>query len=92
MGILGDLWVGEYNGHPIEVEGSVGFLVAAFTLSIDHKKVVDTKVTFGETSLRSQIGHDGKDLPVVVRISQGLFGTSAVLEVDGRRMPFERRK
>jgi hypothetical protein len=81
MGLFSTHWLGDYEGHKIEVVRRMGG--HEFELLIDDKKVdsASSMVNMGERKLKGTLQHGGKDVPVFAHgIQHGFSETATVPE------------
>jgi hypothetical protein len=104
MGMFSDLFVAEYNGHKIEVEGKVtsirfskgGDQTGVYALIIDNKRVDEVTLSgsfppLGTYYLRGNFfDHSRASKEVRIAIRQGFFGCRCKLEIDGREHRIKR--
>lgn len=84
MSLFTDQYELAYKGYQINVEGASSLTGVNFRLSINNKEVDFISGFLGQYTLRGTIEDEGKEVPVTVRIKQGIWGTKYKLLIDGR--------
>ena len=94
MGMSADHWVGEHDGHRIEVEAfRAGFMAVGCALFVDDTRVDAVphfKTTFTAFSLRHKLRDGQRDTTVSVKIRHRLIRTEAQLSIDGKPVQMNR--
>jgi hypothetical protein len=90
MGLFSTQWLGEFEGHKIEVVRKWGG--HEFELQIDGKTVASASsmVNMGERKLEGTLEHGGRSIPVHAVGKQGAFTEGATVAVGER--PIEMKK
>ena len=91
MAITGDRYVGEYEGHTIELVRNKWDKTLA--LLIDGKKVASESRLFPHNiTLTGTLEHDGVQHIVVAKADEHLFSTKDTIDIDGNPLALTKTK